>query len=46
MLETLVAGYHVELHGDDPSMLSEAEVGDSYQDACGTLYVTVSWRSQ
>lgn len=45
VLETLVAGYHVELHGGDPSRLSPAEVADSYQDAHGTLYLTVSWRS-
>ena len=35
----------VELHGGDPSRLSPAEVADSYQDAHGTLYLTVSWRS-
>lgn len=46
VLETLVAGYHVELHGGDPSTLSEAEVADSYQDARGTLYLTVSWRGE
>lgn len=46
VLETLVAGYHVELHGGDPSRLSKAEVADSYQDARGTLYLTVSWRGQ
>lgn len=46
VLETLVAGYHVELHGGDPSRLSEAEVADSYQDARGTLYLTVSWRGK
>jgi hypothetical protein len=45
VLETLVAGYHVELHGGDPSRLSPAEVADSCQDAHGTLYLTVSWRS-
>ena len=46
VLETLVSGYHVELHGGDPSRLSEAEVADSYQDGRGTLYLTVSWRGE
>lgn len=46
VLETLVSGYHVELHGGDPSTLSAAEVADSYQDSRGTLYLTVSWRSK
>jgi Arc/MetJ-type ribon-helix-helix transcriptional regulator len=45
VLETLVAGYHVELHGGDPSQLSAAEVANSYQDARGALYLTVSWRN-
>ena len=46
VLATLVAGYHVELHGGDPSALSAAELANSYQDARGALYLTVSWRSQ
>jgi len=46
VLETLVAGYHVELHGGDPSRLSPSEIADSYQDSRGALYLTVSWRSR
>jgi hypothetical protein len=46
VLKTLVAGYHIELHGGDPSVLSAEEVADSYQDARGALYLTVSWRGQ
>ena len=46
VLETLVAGYHVELHSGDPRVLSAEEVADSYQDARGALYLTVSWRGQ
>ena len=44
VLAMLVAQYGVELHGGDPGSLNAAEVADSYHDASGTLYLTVSWR--
>ncbi len=46
VLETLVAGYHVKLHRVDANGLSPAELANAYQDARGTLYLSVSWRNE
>ena len=46
VLADLRADYTVELHGGDPSLLTPADVYDSFQDAHGTLYITLSWRGQ
>ena len=45
-LMTLMADYTVELHGGDPSILTAAELRDSFTDAHGALYITMSWRGQ
>lgn len=44
MLRTLAAEGVVELHGGDPSQMTEAEVAESYWDTSGQVYLTVSWR--
>jgi hypothetical protein len=44
VLVDLRADYTVELHGGDPSLLSPTDRRDSFQDAHGTLYLTLSWR--
>ncbi len=43
LLKDLMAAYAVELHGGDPSMLSETEIRQSFVDEYGTLYITLSW---
>jgi hypothetical protein len=43
-LEALAASYTIELHGGDPGSLSPAELADSFTDANGTQFITVSWR--
>jgi hypothetical protein len=43
-LQDLMAAYTVELHGGDPSLLSETDLRDSYLGANGMLYITLSWR--
>jgi hypothetical protein len=46
VLADLWADYTVELHGGDPSRLSPADRHDSFHDAHGTLYITLSWRGR
>jgi len=46
VLRELLADYTVELHGGDPSVMTEAELRDSFTDADGTLYIALSWRGQ
>lgn len=43
LLKELMAAYVIELHGGDPSTLSENEIRQSYVDEGGTLYITLSW---
>lgn len=43
VLEKLMADYTIELHGGDPSRLTDQEIRDSYTDASGTLYITLTW---
>jgi hypothetical protein len=43
MLRSLMAEYVVELHGGDPSGLSEHEIRNSFVDENGMLYITLSW---
>jgi hypothetical protein len=45
-LRELTATYTVELHGGDPSLLTAAELRDSFTDPHGTLYITMSWRGR
>ena len=44
VLRALLADYTVELHGGDPSVLTEEELRHSFTDADGTLYMALSWR--
>jgi hypothetical protein len=46
VLAALRAAYTVELHGGDPSLLSETDLRDSFRDEHGALYLTLSWRGQ
>jgi hypothetical protein len=46
VLIDLMADYTVELHGGDPSLLTAADLHDSYTDPHGTLYITLSWRGR
>ena len=43
LLRDLMAAYVIELHGGDPSALSENEICKSFVDENGTLYITLSW---
>ena len=44
VLRALLADYTVELHGGDPSVMTEEELRHSFTDADGTLYIALSWR--
>jgi hypothetical protein len=44
VLRALLADYTVELHGGDPSVMTEEERRHSFTDADGTLYIALSWR--
>ncbi len=43
VLEDLVHGYVVELHGGDPSELSKEELAGCYVDEQGMLYIALTW---
>jgi len=38
-----MAEYIVELHGGDPSSLTEDQITNSYTDKQGFLYITLTW---
>jgi hypothetical protein len=44
VLTSLMQNYTVELHGGDPSSMTETEIADSYKDEQGRLFLTISWR--
>ena len=44
VLRTLLTDYTVELHGGDPSVMTDEELRHSFTDADGTLYIALSWR--
>jgi hypothetical protein len=44
LLQALVADYTVELHGGDPSVMTQEELRHSFTVADGTLYIALSWR--
>jgi hypothetical protein len=44
VLKTLMQNYVIELHGGDPSSMSEKEIENSYKDEQGRLFLTISWR--
>jgi hypothetical protein len=46
VLRNLMAAYTVELHGGDPSLLTETDIRNSFLDEHGMLYITLSWRGE
>jgi len=42
-LKKLMADYTVELHGGDPSVMTEKEIKDSFTDKEGLLYINLTW---
>ncbi|CAN2042736.1 Winged helix-turn-helix domain-containing protein [Candidatus Magnetomoraceae bacterium gMMP-15] len=44
VLIDLMRDYRIELHGGDPSVLTEKEIQDSFTDENGMLYITLTWR--
>lgn len=44
ILTALAADYTVELHGGDPSTLTDTDLRNSFTDAHGLLYIALSWR--
>lgn len=46
VLMDLMGDYTVELHGGDPSLLTAADLHNSYTDEHGTLFMTLSWRGR
>ncbi|MBF0449233.1 MAG: hypothetical protein HQK75_00875 [Candidatus Magnetomorum sp.] len=45
VLTSLMTAYAVELHGGDPSSMTEKEISDSFNDENGRLFLTISWRN-
>lgn len=43
LLTDLMADYVIELHGGDPSVMSEGQIRDSFVDDTGVLYITLTW---
>jgi len=46
VLRELAADYTLELHGGDPSMMTDEELRQSFTAADGTLYIALSWRGK
>jgi len=47
VLKKLINDFIIELHGGDPSIMTKAEIDDSYVDPkTGLLFITVSWWSK
>jgi len=44
VMKSLVQNYQVELHGGDPSSMSDDEIANSFKDENGQLFLTISWR--
>jgi len=44
MIRKLRAEYRIQLHGGDPSVMTEDQVRDSFMDERGILYISASWR--
>ncbi|MCP4108719.1 MAG: hypothetical protein GY749_24760 [Desulfobacteraceae bacterium] len=42
-LKDLMSDYTIELHGGDPSIMTEQEIKDSYTDENGVLYINMTW---
>lgn len=43
VLAELRRNFEVQLHGGDPSSMTETEIRDSYTDEQGRLYITLTW---
>lgn len=43
MLREMMAAYAIELHGGDPSALTEFQLEGAYRDPNGLLYITLTW---
>jgi hypothetical protein len=46
LIRKLRADYRIQLHGGDPSVMTEDQVRDSFMDERGTLHISVSWRDK
>lgn len=44
LLAELRGEYTIDLHGGDPSLMSETEIADSYIDENNLLHLTLTWR--
>ncbi len=44
LIRNLRGQYHIQLHGGDPSVMTEDQVKDSFVDEKGVLHISVSWR--
>jgi hypothetical protein len=44
LIRKLRAEYRIQLHGGDPSIMTEEQVRDSFMDERGVLHISVSWR--
>jgi hypothetical protein len=42
-LAELRRSFAVQLHGGDPSTMTEGQIRDSYQDEQGRLYIALTW---
>jgi len=42
-LKRLMADYTIELHGGDPSIMTEKEIKNSFTDENGLLYINLTW---
>jgi hypothetical protein len=46
LVRKLRAEYRIQLHGGDPSIMTEDQVRDSFMDERGMLHISVSWRGK
>jgi hypothetical protein len=46
LIRKLRTDYRIQLHGGDPSVMTENQVRDSFLDERGVLHISVSWRDK
>ncbi len=46
LIRKLRSEYRIQLHGGDPSIMTEDQVRDSFMDERGVLHISVSWRGK
>jgi hypothetical protein len=46
LIVNLREDFSIQLHGGDPSSLSETEIKNSYMDEKGMLFITLTWRGK